>query len=137
MPDDEDHTVADQLLGGGDRLLGIAEVVRRDEPHLLAEHAARRIDVGHGHLRAALHLLAGPGERSGDRACGPDQHLRLRRPAGGRYKRDHCCGDNAVHGYTPKPFYANPVGVDSSFRGRGYCNLVLLPGRGAPKYVKY
>ena len=41
MPDDEDHTVADQLVCGGDRLVGIAEVVRRDQPDLLAEHAAR------------------------------------------------------------------------------------------------
>ena len=78
VPDDEHHTVSHQLLGGGHRLLGIAEVVDRDEPHLLAEHAARRIDVGHGHLRAALHLLADPGERSRDRACRPDQHLRPR-----------------------------------------------------------
>ena len=55
MSDDEDHTVTDQLLGGGDRLFGIAEVVRRDQPHLLAEDAAGGVDVGHGQLRAALH----------------------------------------------------------------------------------
>jgi hypothetical protein len=30
VPDDEDYTGADQLPGGGDRLLGIAEVVRGD-----------------------------------------------------------------------------------------------------------
>ena len=61
VADDQDRTVADQLPGGGDRLLGIAEVVRRDQLHLLAEHAALGIDVGHGLRRAALHLLAEPG----------------------------------------------------------------------------
>ena len=43
MSDDEDHTVADQLLCGGDRLLGIAEVVRRDQLHLLVEYTARGV----------------------------------------------------------------------------------------------
>ena len=79
MPDDENNAVTDQLLGGGDRLLRIAEIVCRDEPHLLAEYAARGIDVGHGHLRAALHLLADPGELSRHRACRPDQDLRTGR----------------------------------------------------------
>ena len=63
MSDDEGHTVADQLLGRGDRLLGIAEVVCRDQPHLLTEHAAGSVVVAHGERRAALHLLAEPGIR--------------------------------------------------------------------------
>ena len=79
MPDDEDHALADQLLGGGHRLLGIAEIVRRDEPHLLAEHAARGIDVGHRHLRAALHLLADPGVLP---VIGPATPIRTSAPAG-------------------------------------------------------
>ena len=93
VPDDEDHTVADQLLGGGDRLLGIAEVVDSDEPHLLAEYAARRIDVGHGQLRAALHLLADPGELSRHRARDPDQNFRPSRAAERCCKHDKGYGD--------------------------------------------
>ena len=71
-PEDTDHTRVDELPGGGDRLLGIAEIVRRYEPHLLAKHAARRIDVGHGHIGGALHLLSGNGVLSCHRAEEPD-----------------------------------------------------------------
>jgi hypothetical protein len=42
VSDDEDHTVTDQLAGGGDRLLGIAEVVRRDQLHLLGRGRRQR-----------------------------------------------------------------------------------------------
>jgi len=70
-PDEED-AVTDELLGGGDRLLGNAGVVGRGNPDLLAEYAACSTDVGHGHLRAALQLRAGPFELSGHRACDPD-----------------------------------------------------------------
>ena len=45
MPRDEGHAIADQLLGGGDRLLGIAEVVRRDQPNLLTEHATSGVEI--------------------------------------------------------------------------------------------
>jgi hypothetical protein len=58
---DEDHTVTDQLLCGGDCLLGVAEVVHRGALHLLAEDAAGGVDVGHRQRRAALHLPAEPG----------------------------------------------------------------------------
>ena len=92
MPDDEDHTVTDQLLCGGDRLLGIAEVVRRDQLYLLAEHAARGVEVGHGQLRAALHLLAEPGILSRDRARHPDQDLRPGGPAERGGKHDNGYG---------------------------------------------
>ena len=44
MSDDEDHTVADQLVCGGDRLVGVAEVVRGDEPNLVAEDAAGGVE---------------------------------------------------------------------------------------------
>ena len=80
MSDDEDHTVADQLPGGGDRLLGIAEVVGRDELHLLAEHAAGGVEVGHGQRRAALHLLAEPGIRLP--VIGPATPIRISARAG-------------------------------------------------------
>ncbi len=75
MSHDEDHAVADQFLGGGDRLLGIAEVVRSDELHLFAEDAALGVEVGHGQRRAAVHLLTEPGKLSGHRAGDADQDL--------------------------------------------------------------
>jgi hypothetical protein len=64
-------------------LLGIAEVVRRDQPHLLAKHAAGGVEVGHGQPRAALKLLADPAvlARARDRASQSDQDFRLRGPA--------------------------------------------------------
>ena len=81
MSVDEDHAVADQLPCGGDRLLGIAEVVDRDPLHLLAEHAALGVDVGHGERRAALHLLAVPGILSRNRDGHADQDVRPSGPA--------------------------------------------------------
>ena len=42
-----------------------------------SEYAARRIDIGHGQLRTALHLLAAPSVLARHRACNPDQHVRL------------------------------------------------------------
>ncbi len=92
MADDEDHTVTDQLLCGGDRLLGIAEVVGGDEPHLLAEHAAGGVDVGHGQLRAALHLLAEPGILARQRARHSDQDFRPSGPAERGSKHDNGYG---------------------------------------------
>ena len=86
MSDDQDHPVADQLLGGGDGLLGIAEVIRRDQLHRLAEDAAGGVDVGHGLSRPALQLLTEPSERAGDRACQSDQDVRPQRR--GRERRN-------------------------------------------------
>jgi hypothetical protein len=77
----EDHTVADQLLCSGDRLLGIAEVVHSDQLYLLAEHAAAGVEVGHGLRRTALHLLAEPSIFPRDRARHADQDFRLSGPA--------------------------------------------------------
>ena len=87
MPGDEDHAVADQLLYSGDRLLGIAEVVHRDQLYLLAEYAAGGVDVGHGQLCAALHLLAKPGKLARNRARHANQDVRPRGPAerGGKH----------------------------------------------------
>ena len=83
---DEDHTLADQFLGGGDRLLGIACIVRRDELHLLAEHTAGGVDVGYGQLRAALHLLAGPRVLSRHRPSDADQDIRSGRAGRARLR---------------------------------------------------
>ena len=84
MAGDEDHTVTDQLLRGGDRLLGIAEVIHGDQLHLLAEHAAGGVEVGYSLLRTALHLLAEPSILSRNRARHSDQDFR---PAGRRARR--------------------------------------------------
>ena len=102
MADDEDHPVADQLPCGGDRLLGIAEVVHRDQLHLLAEHAAGGVEVGHGQRRAALHLLAEPGFLSRHRARHSDQDVRPRGPAERGGKHDNGYGDQAAHDYTSR-----------------------------------
>jgi hypothetical protein len=71
VSDDKDDAVRNQFPGCGDCLLGIAEVVGRDELNLLAEYAARGIDVGNRQLRTALKLLAGPCELSRHRARDP------------------------------------------------------------------
>ncbi len=102
----------------------VAEVVGRDQPHLLSEHTARRIDVGHRHLGAALHLLADPGERPRVRACASNQHLRPRGAAKRDSERDDGYGDDAVHGCTPQTVvYANPVGDANPFREHRYPRL--------------
>ena len=93
MPGDEDHTVADQLLCGGDRLLGIAEVVHRDQLHLLAEHAAGGVEVGYSLRRTTLHLLAEPGILARHRAGHSDQDFRPRGPAERGGKQDSGCGN--------------------------------------------
>ena len=75
MPNDEQHTISDQFLGGSDCLLRIAEIVSHDQLHLLAQHAARSIDVGDGQLRTPLQLLACPCELTRHRSCDPDQNV--------------------------------------------------------------
>jgi hypothetical protein len=99
VPDDQDRTVADQLPCGGDRLLGIAEVVRRDQLYLLAKHATGCIDVGHGRRRATFHLLAELGFLPRDRAGHADQDVRPRGPAEAGCKQDNRHCDQAAHHY--------------------------------------
>ena len=43
MPGDEDHAIADELARQRHRLIGIAEVVARDQFDPLAEDAARGV----------------------------------------------------------------------------------------------
>ena len=74
---DEHHAHRDQLVGGRDRLLAIAVIVGRDHLHLLAEHAARGIQVGHRERHAALRLFAEPSVRSGERPGHADQDLSM------------------------------------------------------------
>ena len=72
---DEHHAHRDQLVGGRDRLLAIAVIVGRDHLHLLAEHAARGIQVGHRERHAALRLFGEPRVRPGKRCGQADQDL--------------------------------------------------------------
>ncbi len=44
----------DQVLGGGDALLGRGAVVRLDQLDVLAEHAAGFVDLLHGKLCAGV-----------------------------------------------------------------------------------
>jgi hypothetical protein len=76
VSDDEGHAIADQLRCSGDRLLGIAEIVRRDQLHLLAEHATSGVKVGYGQRRTALVLLAEPGKLACQWARHSDQDIR-------------------------------------------------------------
>ena len=58
MPGHEDHALVDHLVSHGHRLLGLAAVVANFQHQFLAEHATGGVNVGHGHLGAAHHLLA-------------------------------------------------------------------------------
>ena len=101
VPDHEDHPITDQLLCGGDRLLGIAVVVRPDEAHLLAEHAAIGVEVGHGQLCAALHLRAEPGFVARQRTGHTDQDFRPSGPAKRGCPHDEGYGNQAAHDVPP------------------------------------
>jgi hypothetical protein len=57
VPGDESHAIAGELVGHGHGLLRVTGVVADVELELLAKDAAGGVDVGHGHLGAALHLL--------------------------------------------------------------------------------
>jgi len=93
VSNDEDHPVADQLPCGGDRLLGITEVVRSNELYLLAEHATRGVEIAYGQRSAPLLLLAEPGFLARHRARHADQDLRPRGPAERDRKHDNWQGD--------------------------------------------
>ena len=58
MPGDEHYAIAHELVGDGDRLLGIAGVVGERQGHALTEDTACRIDVGDRHFGTVLDLLA-------------------------------------------------------------------------------
>ncbi len=73
MAGDERDTVAGHLIGDGHRLLRVAGIVADVEVELLAEHAARFVDVLDGHLAAILHLRAEGGILTRDRADDGDR----------------------------------------------------------------
>ena len=75
MPDDEDDTVAYQLVRCGDRLIRVAKIVGHDELDLLAEEAALAVEIRGRHPGAALELLAEPRLRAGHWAGNANQDL--------------------------------------------------------------
>ena len=71
--DDELHAVlADQLVGGEDRLVGLGLIVVDDKRELLTEHAAGRVDVVDRHLRGDRSRFAVGRGRSGERRLEAD-----------------------------------------------------------------
>jgi hypothetical protein len=107
---DEYDAHSDELVGGRDRLLAIAIVVGRDHLDLLAEHAARGIQVGHCELHAALGLFAEPCVRSGERPGQADQDLGVTDRGGAecRRKGDHQRWEK--HGLVPPGRSAVTIG---------------------------
>ena len=83
MADDELDAVADELVGDRDALLRIRDVVALLKDELLAENAARLVDVVDGLLRAVDELRAKGRIRPGDRSRDADLHV----GAGGAGKR--------------------------------------------------
>jgi hypothetical protein len=98
VANDEHYSLADQFLGGDDRLLGVAEVIDRNESNVLTEYATRGIDVRHRHLRTTLALLSDPGQSPCHRTRDADQNLGMC-PAGERNCNDkQCYGNQPIHG---------------------------------------
>ena len=75
VPGYEDDPVIRQTVGHRHRLSRVAGVIANNEPDRLAEDAAGRVDVVHGHLGAARILLAKPGVLAGHGAGDGDQNL--------------------------------------------------------------
>ena len=94
---DELDAVMDELVGYRHRLLGVAGIVADLENQLLAVDAALGVDVLHGQLGAALHLLAEHGVLAGHRACGRDGHVR---PCGAAAEQHERRGAHQQIGHT-------------------------------------
>jgi hypothetical protein len=82
VPGHEGDSLRHELVGDRHGLLRIAGVVADAEHQLFAQDAAGRVEVGHGHFRAAPHLLAEGGVLSGHRPGGRDLDFRLGGPRG-------------------------------------------------------
>jgi hypothetical protein len=103
VADDHIDAVGDELVGGSDSLLGVAVVVDHDRLDLLAEHAARLVQLGDCHFGAPFQFLAAPRQRPGHRRRHADQDCGL-----GTQRRDECGGEcdnewrkKTLHGLVP------------------------------------
>ena len=88
MTDDADVAVADDLVGGGHRLLGVAGVVLEVEHEGLPVDAAGLVDRRRCVLGAVLHLLVEDGVLPGDRPDDGDLHVRLSDARNGHQQHD-------------------------------------------------
>ncbi len=94
MPCHEHDLVRHHLVGHSGGLLGVAGIVADLQLELLAVHAARGVDVGHGHLGALAQLLSEGRILTGHRADGGDLDLR----EGRRHRQGQGCnGQRAVN----------------------------------------
>ncbi len=75
MAGDKHDAIADQLVCNSHRLIREATVVTNNEPDILAEDAASRIDVSHCHLSPPTLLIAGPYILSGYRTSDSNQYI--------------------------------------------------------------
>jgi len=75
VTDNELHAISDELVGDGNALLRVGNVVAQHDLDLLAVDAAGSIDVGGSLLDALLDLRAESGVRTGQRAADADQDV--------------------------------------------------------------
>ena len=104
MPDHQLVALAGELVGDRNGLARIARVVADVELQLLAEHAARLVDVGHGLLGAVLQLRAERGILPRHRPGRRDLGLRLRGTGRHRQRQRASRGQHhpSKHWFTPK-----------------------------------
>jgi len=87
VSDDEFDAIADELVGDRHALLRIRHIVGGLDLELLAENAARFVDILDRLLHTLSELRAESSVRAGDRSRDPDFDLRLRR---GRKQKGQC-----------------------------------------------
>jgi hypothetical protein len=118
MPDDEDDTIAYQLVCCGDRLIRIAKVVGHEELDLLAEDATFGVEIRDRHRDTALELLAEPRLTAGHWAGHTNQDLSLRRRSTEYRKRDDTSDEQSAtdHRTGPTPKKRNTVHSRASGR---------------------
>ena len=86
MPRYEHNTVINQFARYRHGLLGITGVVGNQQPNLLPEHTALRVDIRDGHFGTMLNLLTPENIRSSERTDSGDENFSLRR---NQVERDH------------------------------------------------
>src|SRR5215469_3251603 len=75
VADDKLHAVGNEIVGNGNALFRIGDVVAELDGQFVAKHAAGGIDVGGGLFDAVFHLCAGRGIWPGDWAGDPEFYL--------------------------------------------------------------
>ncbi len=101
MPDYDRHLHAGELLADRARLLGIAGIVADFELDLLAEHAARGVDVGDGLFGAVPQLAAERGFAARHRAGNADANVLSKSRSGNRQSESQTGEQRFLHLITP------------------------------------